>query len=309
MAKRTKPKHNLLETKDPRETAGLIKCVPKIHLGEVLTARGIAQADFERAMGVGRKSTSHWVNGGRRMSDAAVVRASWLLGVHPLYLLDMTDDPQIYDGSESPYTYTTVARARRSMAEAMAMLRDPIRLMQLIPDLSGTRNCLFVCHATTFGQVDKIVETGNYVHDDKELQGDGSMPSAEEERKAETEVLATLDKDAWIGKLISNLIAMPGDYRDPVALAHAMLGYASAEARDDALDRVFNALARVCIGHGTGSNTDKYDGAANSALKRPSDGRSGLTDTAKDMLGTRARFMAAVDQSTTTKHRRTSSKR
>lgn len=242
------------------------------------------------------------------MSDAAVVRASWLLGVHPLYLLDMTDDPQIYDGSESPYTYTTVARARRSMIDAVAALKDPMSLLKLIPHHTKTKTDWFVGHATIFRQRGMIVETGDYSLD-KKLQFDGPLPSGDEVKKAETEVLATLDKDAWIGKLTSDLTKMPGDYRDPIALAHAMLDYASAEARDDALDRVFNALARVCIGHGTGSNIDKYDGAANSALKKPSDGRSGLTDTAKSMLGHRAEFMAAVDQSTTTKHRRTSSKR
>jgi plasmid maintenance system antidote protein VapI len=297
----------LPEAKDPRETAGLIKCVPKIHLGEVLTARGITQTDFERAMGVGRKSTSHWVNGGRRMSDAAVVRASWLLEVHPLYLLDMTDDPQIYGGSESQFASVRPMQMRRSMVRAVTMLNDPIQLMGT--EVNYEDGFVFVYHLAGFEQKGRLVVPGEHIPSDKELWFNEMTVSDITEADAMAEVFASIE-NTLISQTRKSLVIMPGDYRDPATLTHALFDYALKETRDDQVDRMLKTLTGICIGRGASrGETDRYDGAANSALKRPDDGRSGLTDTAKSMLEFRARFTAAADQSTTDQHRYTASKK
>ena len=210
---------------DPREVAGLCKAIPKRNLGELLHEQRGMVAEFADAMGVSRETVSRWVSGTRRMDDSQVAKASWLLGVHPLYLLDMRDeaDPSI---SYIVYEDEGLFVPRKSMAKAVGLLSIPASGQYDEESHRWVTLCGFMGGRT--------YDEGMCVDPDLSFESESKyVPMSAEEA------------DDLREEAIHSLVAIDGDYRNPSGIMFAMLGIILSTAGGSECVFAFDELAKM----------------------------------------------------------------
>jgi hypothetical protein len=274
-------------SRDPREIAGLCKAIPKHNLGDLLHRRRGMVAEFADAMGVNSKYPSKWVSGDKRMTNEQVAKASWLLGVHPLYLLDMTGDQRIYASLNKNKTdmrkksVVNLSSARRSMEEAIRIkddaneqLHDSLREYVYLGDDICTDYTEMMTNSIEITESNHLMAVSGFANNR------GGMMVAPLYVDIEANKPGRFEKS-----LCDSLITLHGDYRRPDDLLHAILDYALANAADAALTHALDVLASLC---GDGNTDD--DGTANTAWADSDDHSHGRAPEAEEMLKARARL-------------------
>lgn len=94
------------DTFDPREVAGLISAVPKRNLERVqhnYGSQGSFAQELSRCAGetINRQTVNEWIRGKVRMSNKSVILVSHVLGVSPLYILDLCQREDGSDGMDA----------------------------------------------------------------------------------------------------------------------------------------------------------------------------------------------------------------
>ena len=215
------------DPRDPREVAGLCKAIPKRNLGELLHGRRGMVEEFSKAMGVRRETVSRWVNGMRRMDDSQIAKASWLLGVHPLYLLDMREekDPTI---GFIPYEDEGLLVPRKSMIEAVGCLS--------IPSI-GKYDEQSQRWETLYGFTGGLTELESMCVD----------PDIGFEKSTEHVPMGTDEAESLRKEVIRSLVAIDGDYRNPSGVMFAMLEILISTADSSSCVFVFDDLAKLFV--------------------------------------------------------------
>ncbi|MCH3967358.1 MAG: hypothetical protein LKG13_01145 [Atopobiaceae bacterium] len=214
-------------SRDPREVAGLCKAIPKHNLGKLLHRRRGMVAEFADAMGVNSKYPSKWVSGDKRMTNEQVAKASWLLGVHPLYLLDMREeeDPAI---CYIPYEDEGLLVPRESMIEAVGFLSIPAigkydersqRWETLYGFTGGPTECESMCVNPDIGF----------------------------ERSTEYVPMSTEEAESLRKEAIRSLVAIDGDFRNPSGVMFAMLEILLSTAGGSNCVFVFDDLEKLFV--------------------------------------------------------------
>lgn len=78
------------EALDPRESAGLLKAVPKLNLAHEQASYG-SKDSFAEHIGVSRQTVNQWISGTGRMGNDSVIRVAERLNVSPLYVLGLCE--------------------------------------------------------------------------------------------------------------------------------------------------------------------------------------------------------------------------
>lgn len=211
--------------RDPREVAGLCKAIPKRNLGALLHERRGMVTEFADAMGVSHETVSRWIKGTRRMDDSQIAKASWLLVVHPLYLLDMA-----YEADQSivyfEYEDESLSRPRESMAEAVGSLSIPV---------NGRYDAHLHRWETLVGFEGGPAETEQmlvYAHSYFESESEYVPMSAEEAEDTRKEA-------------IGSLVAIDGDFRNLSGVMFAMLAIILSTADDGYCAAAFSDLLKM----------------------------------------------------------------
>lgn len=91
---------------DPRESAGIMNAIPKRNLERIQRDYG-SQSAFAEELSrcaettINRQTVNGWIRGKERMSNRSVILVSHVLGVSPLYILDLCSREDGSDGAGS----------------------------------------------------------------------------------------------------------------------------------------------------------------------------------------------------------------
>ena len=172
-------------------------------------------AEFADAMGVRRETVSRWIKGTRRMDDSQIAKASWILVVHPLYLLDMAYEVEA-DESIDYFKYMDkgLFGPHESMAEAVGSLSIPVNGRY---DVHSHRwETLIGFEGGPAEDEDMLVDA--YTHFESESE---YVPMSAEEA------------DDTRKEAIRSLVAIDGDFRNPSGVMFAMLAIILSTADGD----------------------------------------------------------------------------
>ena len=92
---------------DPRESAGIMIAIPKRNLGRFQRENSKSQSSFAEELSrcaeatISRQMVNGWIRGKERMSNKSVILVSHVLGVSPLYILDLCSREDGSDGASS----------------------------------------------------------------------------------------------------------------------------------------------------------------------------------------------------------------
>lgn len=207
---------------DPRETCGLANAIPKRTLRAIAadygTNRAMAAALSSHGRKIAPETLSMWLNGRRRMSDESVLYVADALAISPTYVLDLASyDPRAARGMGVVEYLRAIGEATTPQPTRWAGYRG--MLLELADAL-----------ATDYADADE------------------AEPIAADARGL---ARALAPAAGWwpnspecCGELRAMLADMPGDYRDPLALAAAALEFYAGRAAN-ADEALLNAVFRA----------------------------------------------------------------
>lgn len=221
------------------------------NMRKAIGARGLTLKQFAMTMNVGESTLSRWLSGdennakGNRLSTEALVRAARVLGVSVWYLLDLTDSP---DGSGAkPFKQYEILK------EWWGKAKDPEKAAPKYFDEDGNAWGVETWRIAGKQGHKRLVHTCYDIWELRDMWAEAAhCPSFDPETgNFAPESEAALDGyDAWIRWFRANaaeslkrdLLALRGDYRDPLAVVCVELEYASKAADRDKFDAL---LARI----------------------------------------------------------------